>query len=214
VALAIADAEGFEAVSMRRIAAELRSGTMTLYHYLETKDDLVDLLHDAILAEALVPEDEFPSDWRGALSAIARHTRTALLAHPWSLTALQGAILGPNAFRHIDQSLAALAGTSLSDDAKSELLALVDDYVGGYVLHLVEVLAISPRQRERGLAAEEWARDELRSGEYPHIPAVPEGTVLSDAWDDIASRLTDDARFERGLAALLDGAARQYGLEG
>ena len=60
-ALAIADAEGFEAVSMRRIAAQLGAGTMSLYRYISTKDDLVTLMDDALMGESLVPEGELPA---------------------------------------------------------------------------------------------------------------------------------------------------------
>ena len=52
----IADAEGFDAVSMRRIAAELDAGTMTLYHYVRTKDELLTLVIDAVMGEVVVPD--------------------------------------------------------------------------------------------------------------------------------------------------------------
>ena len=63
-ALAIADAEGFEQVTMRRVAARLRAGTMTLYHYVRTKDDLVALMDDALMAQVLVPSAELSKGWR------------------------------------------------------------------------------------------------------------------------------------------------------
>src|ERR1700759_1514511 len=89
-ALAIADAEGFEATSMRRVAAELDAGTMTLYHYVRDKQDLVALMDDALMAELLLPAAELPSHWYDALGAIARRTRSALVAHPWALLSLRG----------------------------------------------------------------------------------------------------------------------------
>src|SRR5262249_21982259 len=66
-ALAIADAEGMEAVSMRRVAADLGAGTMTLYHYVRTKDELIALMDDAIVGEVLLPDDELPRGWRAAM---------------------------------------------------------------------------------------------------------------------------------------------------
>src|SRR5689334_25290751 len=74
-ALAVADDDGFAAVSMRRLARELGVGTMSLYHYLRTKDDLLELMDDAVMGELLVPPDELPDDWRDALPAIERRTR-------------------------------------------------------------------------------------------------------------------------------------------
>src|SRR4029453_10963234 len=81
-ALAIADAEGIQAVTMRRLAAELGAGTMTLYHYVRSKDDLVALMEDAIMGELLVPDDQLPTDWRQALTAIAPRTRATFPRHP------------------------------------------------------------------------------------------------------------------------------------
>jgi AcrR family transcriptional regulator len=209
-ALAIADAEGFGAVSMRRIARQLRSGTMSLYHYLETKRDLIDLMDDAIMGETLVPEGEMPSDWRGALAAIARHTCRALLSHPWAIGALQGASFGPNGLRHIAQSTHAVSATGLDQAGQIELLALVDDYVFGYVLRLAETKAARPMVDEAAVL--DWVRDEVATGAYP---GLDESAVPSDApaaWSEIAARLTDEARFERGLQAVLEGARTTFGL--
>ncbi len=61
-ALALADAEGFQAVSMRRVAQELDVGTMSLYYYVKTKDDLVAVMDDALMGEVLLPS--LPKDWR------------------------------------------------------------------------------------------------------------------------------------------------------
>ena len=68
-AIRIADAEGFAAVSMRRIAADLDSGTMTLYHYVKTKDELLSLVVDEVMGEVVVPDAvPFPTDWRDAMT--------------------------------------------------------------------------------------------------------------------------------------------------
>src|SRR4051812_34638284 len=94
-AIAIADAEGFEAVSMRRIATELGAGTMTLYYYVRTKDELIALMDDAIMGELIIPDDEPPDGWRDGLSEIARRTHGLFLKHPWSLESLRNAEGGP-----------------------------------------------------------------------------------------------------------------------
>src|SRR6266496_1819554 len=112
-ALAIADAEGFAAVSMRRIATELSAGTMTLYYYVRTKDELVALMDDAIMTEVLIDAGEFPKHWYDALTAVGLRTWEVLTRHPWALHSLQNAPTGPNAMRHFEQSLAALAETKL-----------------------------------------------------------------------------------------------------
>ncbi|HEY3882762.1 MAG TPA: TetR/AcrR family transcriptional regulator C-terminal domain-containing protein [Trebonia sp.] len=140
-ALAIADAEGFRAVSMRRVAARLGSGTMSLYRYISTKDDLMALMDDALMAQTLVPDGELPADWRTALAMIARRTRAVYLRHPWAARALPGepgggreTPIGPNGLRHAEQSLAAIDTAPFDTRGKLDLLAIVDDYVSGHVL--------------------------------------------------------------------------------
>ena len=81
-ALRIADADGFDAVTMKRIAAELGAATMTLYYYVRNKADIVALMQDAILADVLVPDGDLRGSWRDATAAIARRTRDVLMAHP------------------------------------------------------------------------------------------------------------------------------------
>lgn len=131
-ALAIADAEGFTAVSMRRVAQELGVGTMSLYYYAKSKAELISAMDDALMAEVLVPT--LAEDWREALTAIALRTRDVFVRHPWALSSMQSAPPGVNAMRHMEQCLEALAKTSMTTEEKLTLLALVDDFVFGYTL--------------------------------------------------------------------------------
>lgn len=204
-ALSIADADGFAAVTMRRIAAALGAGTMSLYRYIETKEDLLALLDDAILGEAVVP-GELPADWREAIALIALRSRQAYLKHPWAIQALQGRVApasaGPNGARHAEQCLAALAESPLSLRARLDLLAIVDDYVYGHVLRAAELTA-SPGAGGDASAALELAQSRIAAGDLPRLAAL--------AADPAVPALTDpaelEARFERGLRLLIDGVA-------
>jgi AcrR family transcriptional regulator len=80
-AIAVADAEGPDAVSMRRIAQELTSGTMSLYWHVANKEHLLDLMLDALVTEVGVPEPS--GDWRADLQTVARENRAMLLRHRW-----------------------------------------------------------------------------------------------------------------------------------
>src|SRR5205823_341014 len=82
-AMAVADAEGVDAVTMRRVADELGAGTMTLYHYVRSKDELIALVVDQMMGELLIPDDEMPDDWREAFAAIGRRSREAFRRHVW-----------------------------------------------------------------------------------------------------------------------------------
>lgn len=216
-ALAIADAEGFEAVTMRRIARALGAGTMSLYRYIETRADLLALIDDALLGESLVPGN-LPADWKQAIAMIARRSRQTFLRHPWAIQVLQGVAAGqgvmpgPNAMRHFEQSLAALAGAPFSTTAKLDLLAIVDDYVYGHVLRAAELTErLRTGTTDPGAdAARTFAEAQLESGSFPHLAALA-GAALGDgaaAWA-LAGQDRIDERFERGLRLLIDGIAAE-----
>ena len=163
---------------MRRIAAELGAGTMSLYRYISAKDDLVALMDDALMGESLVPDGELPPDWREALALIARQTRAAYLRHPWAVVALQGrgaagqeGSFGPNGLRHFEQSLAALDSAPLDVAAQLELLTIVDDYVFGSVLRTGEMQSRSAAAPDPEAAAPimEFMHGPLATGAFPRI---------------------------------------------
>jgi AcrR family transcriptional regulator len=191
VALAIADVEGFAAVSMRRIAQELGVGTMSLYYYAKSKAELISAMDDALMAEVLVPTT-LPEDWREALTAIALRTRDVFVRHPWALSSMQSAPPGVNAMLHMEQCLAALAKTRMTTEEKLTLLALVDDFVFGYALRetagdpVVDMAA---------------ARKRLATGAFPE---------LRKAFGK-ARRLSIPNRFELGLESIIDKFTEQAG---
>lgn len=131
-ALAIADAESFASVSMRRVAQKLRVGTMTLYYYVRTKGELIAAMDDALMAEVVAPS--LPRDWRKALTMIALRTRDVFIQHPWALASMQSAPPGVNAMRHMEQCLQVLSETGMTTPEKLTLLAVIDDFVFGYAL--------------------------------------------------------------------------------
>jgi len=205
-ALAIADEEGFEALSMRRIAARLGAAPMSLYYYLHTKADLVALMDDALMGEALVPQGELPREWREAISAIARRTRDVFARHPWALLSMQGAPPGPNAMRHFEQSLEALEAAPMSLEDKLALLQLVDDFVFGHSLRTVEA-KLWFRDSSLVRSAEARAQQLFETGAFPRTAALfsrenSRDTARHRQW------LTQDW-FERSLAAVLDGAVQR-----
>ena len=205
-ALAIADREGFEAVSMRRVAAEIGAGTMTLYHYVRTKDDLVDLMDDAIMGEVLIPDDELPASWREAMRAIARRSHETFLRHPWAMQAMSGSRGGPNGMRHFEQSLAAVSSLAIDGREKLQLIAIVDDYVFGYVFRTGEVAASFSEMAKEEVIAElmPYFEAQLATGEYPQIENLFGVADARLTWERIVETITD-SRFETGLDLLLDG---------
>lgn len=214
-ALAIADAEGFAAVSMRRIAAELGAGTMTLYYYVRTKDELVALMDDAIMADVLIPADEFPKHWYDAMAMIAMRTWEVLMRHPWALFSLQNVPAGPNAMRHFEQSLVAVAGTDLAPVGKFALLGIVDDFVLGNVLRSAELKAAPEAVSEETIEEMmRFARVQLATGEFPQTQALlGDEDDPRDAFPKLIGDTSDRDRFRNGLYALLDGVAVRMNLD-
>jgi AcrR family transcriptional regulator len=203
-AIAIADAEGFEAVSMRRLATELGAGTMTLYHYVRTKDELLTLLTDAVMSEVVVPDDEaFPPHWRDAVTLIAHRTHDALARHPWVLDITDDPPIGPNTVRHFDQSLQAVSSLDLPLVDKYDIVTAVDEYVFGYSLQ--ERNQFQPGTRERDDEMLDYIATLLTTGDYPQIAAIAKEHGLQQAWTSIEEHLRDPARFDRNLQRLLDG---------
>lgn len=201
-ALEIADAEGFDAVSMRRVAQKLDAGTMTLYHYVANKEDLITLMVDEVMAELLVPDEELAGEWRAALTQIAIRTRDAFTAHRWTLDRLGDGRPGPNGMRHFEQSLRAVAPLELDDQLVFELIGQIDDYVFGYALREAQEL----EEHERGWPPEvvDFFQRQIDSGEYPQIRSLL-GDDANAGVERVVELLTKEGRFDRGLERLLDG---------
>jgi AcrR family transcriptional regulator len=211
-AIAVADAEGIDAVSMRRVARELGLGTMSLYHYVRGKDELIDVMSDAILGGQLVDDAELRKGWRPALRAIAVATRRNFERHPWILGALQPrprAVPGPNSLRHFDQSVGAVADLDVDLKTKMRIVTLIDDYVFGFSLRAY-VAGVEQRVEETEpgwvQAVFDYMAVELETGAYPNVERILEENRAAGGKDeDLPALALEEGRFERGLEYVLDG---------
>jgi len=205
VALQLADREGVAALSMRRIADALGAGTMTLYYYVRTRDDLLVLIDDALLGEVVARSEPLPEHWRAAVVKLARATRETFALHPRALKALEGAQIGPNFLRHIEQSLTALAGLEADVPTKLALLSIVDDYVFGAALRVNETMAGPPLDPRIARAMNERIEGALSSGDHPRLRALIGELEPVAAFTQLAQHMNGADHFELGLEALLDG---------
>ena len=203
-AMRIADADGLDALSMRRLATELDVGTMTLYHYVRTKDELLTLVNDAVMGEVVVPSHmPIPKDWRAALTLIATRTRAAFVKHPWTLDSNDDPPIGPNSVRHFDQSLEAVASLDIPLADKFDIISLVDEYVIGF--------SRSERNARRSDAIDneddmiDYVSVLIDTGAFPHLAALTDEMGLRPLWQRVYSSLRDEKRFTRNLGRLLDG---------
>ncbi|MEV7354795.1 MULTISPECIES: TetR/AcrR family transcriptional regulator C-terminal domain-containing protein [unclassified Kitasatospora] len=185
-AVEIADAEGLDAASMRRVAAALGAGTMSLYNYVPKKEHLLDLMLDAVTAEYELPAA--PSgDVRADLAALARQQLAIFRRHPW-LPALVLARpgIGPNALRYTDHFLAVTASTGLDGGARMEAMALFNGFVCQYAQY--EQTAASGAKWQAELVG--YLTRAAMSGEYPH---------LAQAFAASGPPSDPDAAFDRSL---------------
>ena len=208
-AVAVADAEGKAAVSMRRIARELDVGTMSLYWYVTSVEELHLLMLERVQAEAEAPEPS--GDWRADLRGYARTMRAALLRHPWAIDYISvGPPSGPNDARNADRLMGALEGLELDAVAHARVLLTFGTYVTGAVLREIQEIRWQRAAAEATAGMTEGDIEELTdeykcrirdSGRYPRLAR------FLDAGVDPDSPHTRDERFEFGLDCMLDGIA-------
>jgi AcrR family transcriptional regulator len=201
-AMRIADSDGFDALSMRRLAAELDAGTMTLYHYVRTKDELLTLVIDAVMGEVVLgPDEPMPAGWRDAVTLIAEKTRAAILRHPWFLEITDDPAIGPNSVRHFDQSLQAVASLPISLVDKFDIVSAVDEYTFGSC-----IWERDGGQRDKpGDDMVSYVNGLVETGHYPELAALTAEHGLAEAWEQIERHQRDPERFARNLRRLLDG---------
>ena len=178
---------------------------MSLYTYIDSKDDLFDLMTDQTAGETLIREG-LPGDWREAITLIAQREREVGLRHPWLVDLLRHrahAMVGPNALRHLDQSMAAVSSLKLEPEDAFRVVAAVDDYMLGYVTREVRERQIARRTGVTGAehlsAIRPYLQQLLDGGEFANITPLLRGDVQAA-----------DTDFVRGLRWLLDGIEREY----
>jgi AcrR family transcriptional regulator len=206
-AIAIADVEGLEAVSMRKVAAAVGAGTMSLYRYVSRKEDLIDLMSDQVLAEVELP-DSPSGDWRADLRMIARQSRALMLRHPWSATlGLARPSLGPNQLRVVDFALRAVDGLGLDIDTMMGMGLTISAFVRGFVQTEIAELEA---QRRTGMTEEQWrlsmapyVRTIIASGKYPML-----SRVIIEGED-----VDPEVAFEQGVDTLIEGLALRLKLD-
>ncbi|MEU9498850.1 TetR/AcrR family transcriptional regulator [Streptomyces sp. NPDC048196] len=128
------DDEGLARFSMRRLAAELGVTAMSVYWYVDTKDDLLELAVDAVAGELPVPDESEPgADWREQLRILATGYRDMLLRHPWAARLLGEFInIGPHSTAFSNATLRVMARSGLDAEHTSGALASLFHFVYGF----------------------------------------------------------------------------------
>lgn len=209
VAVGIADAEGIDAVTMRRLATELEVAPMAAYRYVSGKDDVLELMVDTVYGDLKVPDD--PSDWRETMRALAVHTRELVLTHPWlaQLSSPKAMFAPtPNRLAIAERALVALDAAGLSAELSMTVFDTVNSYVYGSAYTEVAMQLLMKGQGwtdtdevKTAMAPEFlWL---MGTGRYPaYLRSVTTGGPSTEP----------QAKFERGLDCVLDGIGARMGI--
>lgn len=155
-AIAIADREGLDAVSTRRVAEAVGISPMSFYTYVPGKAELLDLMLDAVSGdpERRPPPTFDPAQWRDNVKMIARTLFDYYLAHPWVLEfATHRPVMGPNLLRSYENALSAFDGIGLSDLEMDRAFAVMANYVYGAVRDAAREKIV---KESTGMSDEEW----------------------------------------------------------
>jgi AcrR family transcriptional regulator len=195
-ALGLIDRDGLDALSMRNLAAELDTGTTTLYRYVAGKDEVLVLVADAVLGETQLGRPLDGAGWREVLEGLAHSMRTALISHPNVAALFATAVpVGPNSLRVRDLALGVLRAGGF------DAILAADVYTALAHQLLASVLQepmVDFRAGGLGTAKNVTLRDFYRSlpaDQYPHVVEMAEELTSRTALEE----------FEFGLACLLDG---------
>lgn len=202
--IALADTQGLEALSMRTLARELGVGTMSLYRYVPSKTELLNLMLDAVVGPSKTRREALTSDWQTFLRVTAREGRQLHLRHPWTLqVSWTRPVLGPSSVGDMELVLAGLQDLPLSDQEKMNLVTSLDSFVMGSARQ--EVLWQNAAA-ESGMTDDEfWGyqlpvlESAMSSGQFPVMAALSED-AFDSGWED---------SFNFGLELLLDGLEKQ-----
>jgi len=195
----LADRDGVEKISMRSLASELGCGAMSLYHYVPSKADLLDLLLDAAIGGTALPER--PSgDWRADLHAVGVETRACLKRRPWLIGLLHSRpAFGPHRLAQFEFSLAAVAGLGLDIETMHRMVSSLYVYTMGFVmLELSEAEALRRARHGRCKTLPPYIRRLTSTGAFPNIERL---------FRESDGPPASDAAFEDGLELVFEGMA-------
>jgi AcrR family transcriptional regulator len=205
-AVRLLDSEGIDALSMRRLGARLGAGATSLYTYVDSKDDLIELAVDEIYGEIELPDAHDAANWCKAVTRTARSWRLLILRHPWVVSVLGDvglAYLGPNMMRVSDRMLALLQAAGFAPDEASHAMKAVAAYVIGVGISEAAWLTklAGAGQTEREWVERLWPSAEEAARQYPRLR---ERYATQRGRDP--GQMREEA-FGYGLERILDGLA-------
>jgi len=197
VAMELADTEGLEELTMRRLAQELKVEAMSLYHHVANKDAILDGMVDLVFQEIELPPLDV--DWKKALARRTVSVRDVLLKHRWALRILESrAAPGAATLAHHDAVLGCLRRGGFSVALSARAYAVLDSYVFGFV-HTELTLPFQSTEETQAVAKAIF--EQLPAGAFPHLVELTKEHVLKPGY-------AYGNEFPFGLELILDGLER------
>src|SRR6186997_759043 len=189
-AIDVADREGLQALTMRRLGAELGVEAMAVYKHVSSKDDILDGMVELVVS--LIEAPGHGMDWRDAMRRRAISAREVLRRHSWAIGLLDSRrSMGPNQLRYVDAVLGSLRSAGFSVDDAAHAFSLLDSYVYGHVVQEMSWSGRSEPSEPPGPAPE----SEISSTDYPHLAEM--------AAHAAGGTFSFDGEFTHGLDVIL-----------
>ena len=201
-AIAIADAGGIAALTIRALADKLGVKPMSVYHHVANKDEILDGIVDLVFSEIDLPTTG--GDWRTEIRRRATSARAVLSRHSWAIGLMESRTSpGPATLRHHDAVIATLRGAGFSVEMTAHAYALLDAYVYGFAL---QESSLPFTETDTAGDVTEAIMQQMPSAEYPHLVEMATEYILQPGYN-----FGDE--FEFGLTVILDALSRSIGGE-
>ncbi len=194
VAVALADGIGVDALTIRKLAAELDVKPMTIYHHVLNKEAIIDGMVDVVFSEIDLPPTD--ANWKTAIRQRCSSARTVLARHPWAAPLMESRTSpGPATLQHHEAVLGCLRAGGFSIEMTAHAYALIDAFVYGFALQEASLPATAGD--EMADLVESMAAT-MPAGEYPHLVEFTTEHVLRPGYDF-------GHEFDFGIDLILDG---------
>ena len=197
-AVNLADRDGLDALTMRRLGAELGVEAMSLYKHVANKEEILDGILELVVGEIEIPEEG--SGWKEAMRARARSARNVLGRHSWAVGLMEGRqSTGPAVMQYVNAILGNLRAGGFPIESAGYAFTMLDSYVYGHVIQETSTPVGTAEEMTEPLL------EEIAGDDYPHLVEIAEEHVQGPGF-------TFDDAFEFGLDLILDGLERQADL--
>jgi AcrR family transcriptional regulator len=196
-AIAVADAGGLAALTIRSLADELGVKPMSVYHHVPNKEAIIDGIIDLVFSEIELPAAD--ADWQAALRRRAHSARAVLRRHPWATPLMESrSHPGPATLRHHDAVLGSLRRGGFPIKLAGHAYSLLDSYIYGFAL---EEAALPFTPRDVGEVIVDFL-GQFPADQYPYLVEFAQQRVMQPGYD-----YGDE--FDFGLELIFDALQRR-----